>query len=83
MICSRFHRRENRMRLYRIGDDDDDDVEDDCIAKQTPACEARRLRREWGQNSLGLGPPLDAVSLDDLHQNFTTGKNVQPTGSAG
>ena len=32
----------------------------------------------WDQTSLGVGPPLDAVSLDDLQKRFATGKKVQP-----
>ena len=28
----------------------------------------------WDQNSLGMGPLLDAVSLDNLGQRFATGK---------
>ena len=38
----------------------------------------RGLWYGWDQNSLGIGPPLDAVSLDDLGQRFTIGKKVQP-----
>ena len=30
------------------------------------------------QNSLGVGPPLDAVSSEDLRQRLATGKRVQP-----
>ena len=40
-----------------------------------------RSRGLWyglGQNSLGVGPPLDAVSLDGLQQRFETGGKVQP-----
>ena len=32
----------------------------------------------WDQNSLGVEPPIDAGSLDDLQQRFATGKKVQP-----
>ncbi|CAN0597055.1 unnamed protein product, partial [Laminaria digitata] len=39
---------------------------------------SRGLWYGWDQNSLGIGPPLDAVSLDDLGQRFATGKKVQP-----
>ena len=39
---------------------------------------SRGLRYGWDQNSLGIGPPLDAVSMDDLRQRFATGKKVQP-----
>ena len=39
---------------------------------------SRGLRYEWEQNSLGIGLPLDAVSLDNLGQRFETGKKVQP-----
>ena len=39
---------------------------------------SRGLWYGWDQDSLGIGPPLDAVSLDDLEQRFATGKNVQP-----
>ena len=39
---------------------------------------SRGLWYGWDQNSLGVGPPLDAVSLDDLQQRFATGKKVQP-----
>ena len=35
---------------------------------------SRGLWYGWDQNSLGIGPPLDAVSLDDLGQRFATGK---------
>ena len=38
---------------------------------------SRGLWYEWDQNILGSGPPLDAVSLDDVQQRFATGKNVQ------
>ena len=34
----------------------------------------RRLWYGWDQNSLGMGPPLDAVLLDDLGQRFAIGK---------
>ena len=34
---------------------------------------SRGLWYGWDQNSLGVGPPLDAVSLDDLQQRFATG----------
>ena len=30
----------------------------------------------WDQNSLGIGPPLDAVSLEELGQRFATGEKV-------
>ena len=32
----------------------------------------------WDHNSLGIGPLLDAVSMDDLRQRFATGKKVPP-----
>ena len=33
---------------------------------------SRGLWYGWDQNSLGIGPPLDAVLLDDLGQSFET-----------
>ena len=39
---------------------------------------SRGLWYGWDHNSLGVGPPIDAVSLDDLQQRFATGKKVQP-----
>ena len=39
---------------------------------------SRGLWYGWDQNSLGTGPPLDAVSLEDLEQRFATEKIVQP-----
>ena len=38
----------------------------------------RGIRCGWDQNSLGVGPPLDVVPLDDVQQRFATGKKVQP-----
>ena len=31
----------------------------------------------WDQNSLGIGPPLDAVFLEDMGQRLSTGQKVQ------
>ena len=39
---------------------------------------SRGLWYGWDQNSLGIGSPLGAVSLDDLGQRSATGKKVQP-----
>ena len=39
---------------------------------------SRGLWYGWDQNSLGIGPPLDAVSMDDVRQRFATGKEVKP-----
>ena len=39
---------------------------------------SRGLWYGWDKNSLGVGPSLDAVSLDDLQQRLATGKKVQP-----
>ena len=39
---------------------------------------SRGLWYGWDQNSLGIGPPLDAVSSEDLGQRFAAGKTVQP-----
>ena len=33
-----------------------------------------RLWYEWDQTSLGMGPPLDADSLEHLGQHFEPGK---------
>ena len=55
--------RAGRMGGGTIGDDD---------------LRSRGLWYGWDENSLGIGPPLDAVSMDDLRQRFATGKNVQP-----
>ena len=38
---------------------------------------SRGLWYGWGQKSLGVGPPLDAVPLDDLQQRFVTGEKLQ------
>ena len=38
----------------------------------------RRLWYGWNQHYLGVGPPHDELSLEDLHQHFVTGKKVQP-----
>ena len=38
---------------------------------------SRGLWYRWDQNSPGIGPPLDAVSLENLGQRFATGKTVQ------
>ena len=37
---------------------------------------SRGLWYRWDHNSLGIGPPLDAVSQDDLGQRFATGKKI-------
>ena len=37
---------------------------------------SRGLWYGWDQNSLGIRPPLDAVSMDDLGQRFATRKKV-------
>ena len=39
---------------------------------------SRGLWYGWDHNSLGIGPPLNAVSLDDVQQRLATGKKVQP-----
>ena len=36
----------------------------------------------WDQNSLGIGPPLDAVSMDDLGQRFATKNKMQQLAGA-
>ena len=39
---------------------------------------SRGLWYGWVQNSVGIGPPVDAVSLEDLEQRLANGEKVQP-----
>ena len=55
--------RARRMQGETIGDED---------------LRSRGLGYGWDQNSLGIGPPLCAVSLEDLGQRFVAGKKIQP-----
>ena len=54
-----------RMRGGTIGDED---------------LSSRGVWYGWDHNSLGIRPPLDAVSLDDLGQRFASGKSTATVG---